>query len=140
MNNIPGSFVSLLKLKCPRCRRGDLFKNSAFSLKKVLDMPEHCPHCDLKYEIEPGFFWGAMYISYSLICAISIVFITLLLAFKFKWYILGAIYVTVVILLNNIIARYSRVLMIYLFSQVRFDIKYYKKNSPDATPVLKNEK
>ncbi len=29
-------------------------------------MYEHCPVCDLKFEREPGYFLGAMYISYLL--------------------------------------------------------------------------
>ena len=27
---------------------------------------KNCSHCNLKYEIEPGFFYGAMYVSYAL--------------------------------------------------------------------------
>jgi len=27
-------------------------------------MYEKCPHCGQKYELEPGFYWGAMYMSY----------------------------------------------------------------------------
>lgn len=29
-------------------------------------MHEDCPSCGQKYEIEPGFYWGAMYIGYAL--------------------------------------------------------------------------
>ena len=29
-------------------------------------MYERCPYCDLKYEREPGYFLGAMYIGYGL--------------------------------------------------------------------------
>ena len=28
-------------------------------------MPEHCKVCDLKFEREPSFFYGSMYISYT---------------------------------------------------------------------------
>ena len=27
---------------------------------------EHCPHCNLHFEIEPGYFYAAMYVSYAL--------------------------------------------------------------------------
>jgi hypothetical protein len=36
-------------------------------------MPKHCDGCNLKYEREPGFFLGSIYINYgltALICAI----------------------------------------------------------------------
>lgn len=51
-------------LKCPRCREGNLFPTKTFSFKKPFDMPEHCPHCQQPYELEPGFYYGAMFISY----------------------------------------------------------------------------
>ncbi len=53
-------------LKCPRCQEGDLFESSAYNLKKIGDMPEHCPNCCQQYELEPGFYLGAMFMSYLL--------------------------------------------------------------------------
>jgi uncharacterized protein (DUF983 family) len=35
-------------------------------------MNENCSHCGLKYQIEPSFFYGAMYVSYGLNVAIGI--------------------------------------------------------------------
>lgn len=32
-------------------------------------MHTNCPVCGLKYEQEPGFWWGAMYVSYALAVA-----------------------------------------------------------------------
>jgi hypothetical protein len=29
-------------------------------------MHDNCSHCGLKYQIEPSFFYGAMYVSYGL--------------------------------------------------------------------------
>lgn len=28
-------------------------------------MHENCPQCELRYEVEPSFFYGAMYVSYG---------------------------------------------------------------------------
>lgn len=28
-------------------------------------MYERCPHCGLKFEVEPGYFYAAMYVSYA---------------------------------------------------------------------------
>ncbi|RAK02184.1 uncharacterized protein DUF983 [Larkinella arboricola] len=36
-------------------------------------MYEHCPNCGLRYEIEPGYFWGAMFVSYALSGAVALV-------------------------------------------------------------------
>lgn len=56
---------SVLKLKCPRCRQGDLFDSkSSFNYKQLTKMPKACPVCDQNYLPEPGFYYGAMFISY----------------------------------------------------------------------------
>ena len=36
-------------------------------------MHERCSHCDLKYQLEPSFFYGAMYVSYALNVVIGII-------------------------------------------------------------------
>jgi uncharacterized protein (DUF983 family) len=59
------ALYSIVAMKCPRCREGDQFR-TPFSKLKIYDMYERCPHCGLKYEQEPGFWWGAMYIGYAL--------------------------------------------------------------------------
>ena len=35
-------------------------------------MNEYCGHCGLKYQIEPSFFYGAMYVSYALNVAMGV--------------------------------------------------------------------
>ena len=41
------------------------------SLKHIFDMPEHCPECGQKYDLEPGFWYGTGYVSYALAVAVS---------------------------------------------------------------------
>jgi hypothetical protein len=48
-----------------------MFTHSPFNLGKFDDMYEYCPICHFRYEVELGFDWGAMYISYGL--SVSIV-------------------------------------------------------------------
>ena len=66
---------SILHLKCPRCQEGDLFPTPTFSFKKSFDMPETCPHCGQRYFLEPGFYYGAMFISYLITGFFSLAFI-----------------------------------------------------------------
>jgi len=33
--------------------------------KNILQMHERCPHCGIKFEREPGFFLGSIYINYG---------------------------------------------------------------------------
>ncbi|MBK8567877.1 MAG: DUF983 domain-containing protein [Saprospiraceae bacterium] len=55
---------SIFNMKCPRCHEGDLFPTGSFSFNKPFDMPETCPKCGQKYFLGPGFYYGAMFISY----------------------------------------------------------------------------
>ena len=53
-------------LKCPRCHEGKLFKTKTISFKKPFDMHDKCPHCEQRYVLETGFYYGAMFVSYIL--------------------------------------------------------------------------
>lgn len=41
-------------------------------MKHIFDMPEHCPECHQKYDMENGFWFGTGYVSYALAVAISV--------------------------------------------------------------------
>ena len=60
-----------LRLRCPRCGRGILFSG-------WFQMRQECDWCGLRYEREPGFYLGSIYINYGLtgglVAAISIVY------------------------------------------------------------------
>lgn len=69
---MPGYFHALLHQKCPRCRRGNMFLDSnPYRLGSLFDMPEKCPVCEQPMELEPGFYFGTAYVSYSLTVAFS---------------------------------------------------------------------
>ena len=54
-----GTFASrALRLRCPRCGQGTLFKN-------LFVMHRHCPQCQLKYERAPGYFLGSTYVNFG---------------------------------------------------------------------------
>ncbi len=60
----------IIREKCPNCEVGDIFisKGNLFQLK-MPKMHHTCPHCQHKFEKEPGYFFGAMYVSYALVVA-----------------------------------------------------------------------
>ena len=71
---------SMVSLKCPKCRQGDLFVfKGLFRYSHILDMPEHCEVCAQKYEIEPGFWIGALWTSYPIVIAIEVPFLLMAL-------------------------------------------------------------
>jgi hypothetical protein len=62
---------SILKFKCPHCHEGDFFvSQNPYNLKKAGDIHQNCTVCGRSQTIEPGFYYGAMYIAY-LIAVIS---------------------------------------------------------------------
>lgn len=56
---------SAIYLKCPRCQQGNLFEESnPFKLDRAMDMPKNCPICNQDFVKEPGFYDGAIWLSY----------------------------------------------------------------------------
>ena len=60
--------ATVVQLKCNRCRVGELFPNATFAFKEPFEMYRECPRCGLDYWPEPGFYYGAMFLSYILFC------------------------------------------------------------------------
>lgn len=112
----PGAIETVrdvLYQRCPRCRVGKIFHRSIFlGLPK---MHESCSVCHLRYEREPGYFLGAMYISYAL--AVPVVALIAGLLWKFSGLSFGKLIVwTAVLFLPFVssITLLARVLWIYL--------------------------
>ena len=58
---------SIVSASCPRCHKGDFFETrNPYNLHKFDKMHSHCPSCGQDFEIETGFYYGAMYVSYGL--------------------------------------------------------------------------
>lgn len=77
------TIYNLLRLKCPRCHEGDLFEGAAYHPKYTINMPARCAKCKQPYFLEPGFYYGAMYLSYALNVGLGLV------SFFIIWAILG---------------------------------------------------
>jgi uncharacterized protein (DUF983 family) len=57
---------AMLRQRCPRCCEGNIYQRG-------MQMNERCPVCNLRFEREPGYFLGAMYISYGLASILLII-------------------------------------------------------------------
>ena len=78
-------------------------------------MHDRCPVCDLKFDREPGYFLGAMYVSYALGVAIVALFAALLWSVTGWWTTKDIIWAVVLFLpLAPTITLFARVLWIYL--------------------------
>jgi len=118
----PGSWLAAGKCLCPQCRTGYMFKFPAWNWLKAYDMHEDCSVCGLHFEVEPGFFWGAMYINYAFGVSISVVAgaLTAISGQDPELWVYIVAVITPLILLSPQNMRYSRVLMLYLFGGISF--------------------
>ena len=134
----PNFLWSILTMRCPRCRRGPMFKDNnpykKFSLKHIFDMYDHCPECSQKFDLEVGFWYGTGYVSYFLVVLLSgITFIAwwILIGIStednriFYWLIANAV---LIVVLQPWLMRISRVIYIYFFVK-------YNENYETAPPV-----
>lgn len=122
---------SILFNKCPKCHEGDFLKErNIFKIHKVFSMHNHCPKCGLKYMMEPSFYYGAMYVNYSLTVGISIItFAITTLIFNLSL-IESFIPIVVVLLLTVPFSlRFSRIIWINIF------VKY----QPESKKTFKND-
>ena len=73
----PGFLSSLLKNKCTRCRKGNIFRYSnAYDFKNMMKMYDNCIECGQPLEPEVGFYYGTGFVSYGLsvmICVASFI-------------------------------------------------------------------
>jgi len=133
----PNYYWSMLTMKCPRCRKGPMFKDSnayrKFKLSHIFDMYDNCPVCGQKYDLEPGFWYGTGYVSYALAVAVSVsTFVAWLVLIGvstednriFYWLVFNAVFL---VALQPWLMRLSRVIYMRFF--VRYD-KDYEKNLP----------
>jgi uncharacterized protein (DUF983 family) len=99
--------------RCPRCRSGRIFPSSVFlGFNK---MSERCSVCNLRFEREPGYFLGAMYIGYGITLLLTTLIATLLWAVTGWWITKDAIWAVVLFLpLAPATTRVARILWIYL--------------------------
>lgn len=126
MSNIPIApllLTSLLREKCPKCRKGDIFFNKhILPLKDCLKTVDHCAACGQKIKVENNYGQG-----------MNFVFIFIIFFFNLFWYwpVVGlsfnnnsiyyyiAVSVVMVLVLQPWLMRFSRVLFLYMV--IKFD-------------------
>jgi hypothetical protein len=87
-------------------------------------MNTQCPHCGFTFEIEPGYFYVAMFVSYALNVAEMVtmaVAISVLTGSHNPWIYVGAL-LGISVILSPFNFRYSRVVLLYwLTPGIHFD-------------------
>ncbi|SEK94672.1 Protein of unknown function [Parapedobacter koreensis] len=103
-----------------------MFVGKTYGIKRQR-MNDVCPHCGFRFEIEPGYFYAAMYVSYAM--SVAQVVTTGLLTYQVTksespWVYLGVLVVAILIF-APFNFRYSRLILLhYLTPKVKYDPKY----------------
>ncbi|MES2417222.1 MAG: DUF983 domain-containing protein [Bacteroidota bacterium] len=121
---------AFVKGLCPKCRRGPIFSGSIYGFN-IQRTHTNCSHCKQRFEIEPGYFYAAMYVSYAMnmIEMISTGFATYYLCngsldFDSLWLYVGSI-LLVSVILSPFNYRYSRIILLHWLSpKIKYDATY----------------
>lgn len=112
---------SILHLKCPKCHEGNLFSvSNAWNPAKMLEMPDRCPVCKQDFIIEPGFYTGALWVSFPIVIVIGLILLSPLLIYPDSFNTVLIIGGIIMFLLQPIIMRWGRAIWINIF--VHYDI------------------
>lgn len=116
------AFNSIVNCKCPRCREGKVFTHANPYHRKFGDTEKVCDKCNFTFEMEQGFWYGAMYVSYAFGVAIAVP-VAVLFSFltDLEIYKITGVVFAILILCMPLMFRYSRSVWLHIF--VRYDRK-----------------
>lgn len=106
---------------CPRCQEGPFFKTkNPYDLKDFDKINPACTYCGESFQREPGFYIGAMYISYALSVAMVITaFVGFVIIFGFDIEHVLAGLIPAIIILLPVLFRTARIIWLNIF--VKYD-------------------
>ena len=121
---------SMFNYKCPRCHTGDLYPTGSWSFKQPFTMHHHCPVCQQKYELESGFYWGSMYVSYALSGG------WMLGSFGFCFFLLGLSAITsLVVATVGVFGLYVLIFRTARAIWINFFVSYDPEKDPDTREI-----
>ncbi|OZI06909.1 DUF983 domain-containing protein [Siphonobacter sp. BAB-5385] len=121
--------------KCPKCHQGDFFKTKTSFQRHFDEIHHHCPHCNETLVPEPGFYWGALYVSYALYvawCLTAFVVYTYVLKLDLDYFLVFL--VPTLVLLMPWFFRLARRTWLNLF--VDYDPAKAKQKAVDLKPAI----
>lgn len=126
--------VAMFSMKCPRCHQGNLY--NAPITEGIYKMNKECPVCHQAFELEPGFYWGAMYVGYGFSAGYMLTTVTALIV-GLGWSVNAAFGLAIFggIFLFPFIARVSRAVWIHIY--VGYDKSLDQKVNKEEPKIVK---
>lgn len=108
---------SILNNKCPHCHKGNFFESqNPYALRSFAKMNSHCANCQENFKREPGYYFGATYVSYALTVGFGIgLFLLLCVVLGMSVYLYFIFFAIALIALLPLFFRVSRLIWINLF-------------------------
>ena len=135
---IPNILYSMIMNKCSRCHKGDMFEDkNPYNLSNMFKMHKTCSNCGLKYEKEPSFFYGALYVSYAISSGWFIIWFALQSyvlnwdTMRFALFVMGFI-----VVVAPLTFRWSRIIWLNFFYKYRKE--YSSKFHSHAQETIKH--
>ncbi|MGJ8592232.1 MAG: DUF983 domain-containing protein [Aquaticitalea sp.] len=124
MINKGSKLYSVFTGACPKCHQESMYVNSnPYVLSETLKIHDRCSNCELKYRIEPSFFYGSMYVSYGVGIAFAVA--AFVISYLFLHSTLLTAFIAIIgtlIVFAPFIMRLSRNIWINMF--IHFDKTY----------------
>jgi uncharacterized protein (DUF983 family) len=111
------ALAGIIKMRCPKCREGRMFPEGTLFTTRFMKMNERCPVCGQSFMPEPGYYFGAMFVSYGINAAFFIA-VWLGMYLFMKEISLTAMIIALLVVIFGLLPitfRLSRVLWIYIF-------------------------
>ena len=115
------AIAAMATMRCPKCREGKMYPEHTLYTMRFMEMNATCSCCGQSFMPEPGYYFGAMFVSYGINSAYFIAFwvaLTILMDAIPTWLVITGIIVLIIGLLP-ITFRLSRVLWIYILVRYR---------------------
>lgn len=126
MINKGEKLYSIFYSKCARCSEGNVYESAnPYNLKKFDALVINCSVCGQNNDPEPGFYFGAMYVSYGLTVGIGIVTSVVMILLSFSVLTIIITLSAILILLAPLSFRWSRMIWLNMF--VHYDKKFLKQ-------------
>jgi len=109
--------LQISKGKCPHCGEGDIYETKYKTFLHIPKMKDRCEVCHYDFNGEPGYFLGAMYVSYGMAVLEGIIafLIASSVIKEFSGLALASIVVGVIVVFSIPNFKFSRIIWMYIF-------------------------
>jgi uncharacterized protein (DUF983 family) len=123
------ALAGIITMRCPKCREGKMFPEGTLFTTQFMKMNEQCAVCGQSFMPEPGYYFGAMFVSYGINAAFFIA-VWLGMYIFMKEVSLTAMIIALLVVIFGLLPitfRLSRVLWIYIFVRYQPPIQRRKE-------------